>query len=156
MDFVHYIFSRFEIAHLAKCPSGELIIVDKTEILKEVHHGYREFHGQFKLPQSLIKSGRKWFHYCSWSTGELAIPDSITVIETSAFQGCIGISSLKLPNGFTAIGENSFYSCSGFKGTLAIPTIVQSLGDGAFKLTSFDLITFYGSEMEFEMKVFTN
>ena len=63
--------------------------------------------------------------------GELIIPDSVTSIGNSAFDGCTGLTSVVIPNSVTSIGHNAFYGCSGLT-SITIPDSVTSIGNGAF------------------------
>ena len=40
------------------------------------------------------------------------IPNNVTTIGESAFEGCEGLLSLTIPDNVTTIGESAFYSCS--------------------------------------------
>ena len=66
-------------------------------------------------------------------TGELVIPNSVTTIGNSAFNGCTGFTgSLNIGNSVTSIGENAFNGCNGFTGSLTIPNAVTTIGNSAF------------------------
>jgi parallel beta-helix repeat protein len=64
-------------------------------------------------------------------TGHLEIPDSVTSIGGSAFQGCTGLTSLTLGNNVTGIGTTAFYGCTGLT-SLTLPDSVTEIGYGAF------------------------
>ena len=59
------------------------------------------------------------------------IPNSVTSIESSAFNGCSGLASIIIPNGVTDIGENAFAGCSGLT-YVTIGSGVTSIGKNAF------------------------
>ena len=45
----------------------------------------------------------------------LTIPDGVTSISRSAFEGCSSLTSVTIGNGVTSIGERAFYKCSELK-----------------------------------------
>ena len=70
------------------------------------------------------------------------IPNDITSIGSSAFEGCGSLTSITLPSSVTSIGEYAFYYCSGLT-SITLPSSVTSIGNYAFSdcesLTSIDL-----------------
>lgn len=61
----------------------------------------------------------------------IVIPDSVTTIETSAFEACVNLTSVTLGNGVTVIGNGSFYTCFNLT-SINIPDSVTTVGDVAF------------------------
>jgi hypothetical protein len=49
------------------------------------------------------------------SLTEIAIPDTVTVIDQYAFSGCSGLTELTIPAGVKSIGEMAFRYCQGLK-----------------------------------------
>ena len=60
------------------------------------------------------------------------IPDSVTTIGDSAFEGCSGLKSIVIPNNVTSIGNSAFWKCSGLK-SVTIPDSVTVIEDFVFR-----------------------
>ena len=93
------------------------------------------------FPQTLVTIGNNAFSGQKTFTGSLDIPDSVTLIDDSAFMGCGFNGTLKLPSNpqFTEIKQQIFKDCS-FTGTLTIPeavTVISSNGNYAFSGNQF-------------------
>lgn len=63
--------------------------------------------------------------------GSLVVPDNITSLGASAFDGQSGLTSIYLPDSITSIGDNAFLGCSGLK-SIRLPAGLQSLPINAF------------------------
>ena len=59
------------------------------------------------------------------------IPDSVTSIEMSAFEGCSSLISISIPDSVTSIGRSAFRGCSSLT-SVTIPDSVTSIGNWAF------------------------
>ena len=62
---------------------------------------------------------------------EYTIPDSVTSIGYSAFEGCDSLTSVTIPNSVTTIGERAFYDCRSLK-SVTIPDSVTTIGEEVF------------------------
>ena len=59
------------------------------------------------------------------------IPNSVTSIGTSAFDGCTGLTSVTIGNSVTSIENRAFYGCTSLT-SISIPNSVTSIGSSAF------------------------
>lgn len=59
------------------------------------------------------------------------MPENVTAIGNSAFQGCNGVTSLYIPGTVKSIGEEAFCSCEKLK-ELVVNEGVSSIGKQAF------------------------
>ena len=93
--------------------------------------------GNLALPEGLEYIGSSAFSRCSGLTGSLAIPSGVHIIYSSAFSSCGFTGNLTLPMGLTEI-QSSAFSGTKFKGELNIPSTVTTIGAGAFAYTEFN------------------
>ena len=78
-------------------------------------------------------SGAPWDSYKT-EIESLNIGDGVTLIGSSAFEGCTGLTgSLTIPNSVISIKENAFKNCYGLTGSLTIGNGVQTIGNSAFQ-----------------------
>ena len=82
------------------------------------------------LGKPVQEIGRGAFAWNSTITSVI-IPDSVTVIEESAFFACIGLTDVTIGNGVVSVGVGAFQSCTGLT-ELTIPDSVTTLGDYSF------------------------
>lgn len=100
------------------------------------------------LPNKLKRIGCNAFYGTSLS-GSLSIPDSVEIIDDSAFRSDYDENeggsyihrnnlkgTLELPKSLRYIGGSAFAGCD-FSGTLIVPEGVQYIGDGAFSNCKF-------------------
>ena len=62
----------------------------------------------------------------------ITIPDTVTVIEESAFSGCDRLSSVKLPEKLEKIENSAFSGCISMT-SINIPSSVEYIGDDVFE-----------------------
>ena len=62
----------------------------------------------------------------------ITIPDSVTSIRYSAFEGCTGLTGITIPDSVTSIGYSAFEGCTGLT-SVTIPESVTSIDDFAFE-----------------------
>ena len=69
--------------------------------------------------------------YPGAKSGAFSIPETVTLIETSAFSSCGNLTAVTIPSGVTIIGQFAFYYCPKLE-HIAIPASVQTIGVDAF------------------------
>ena len=73
--------------------------------------------------------------------GSVRLPNSITTIAYSAFEGCSSLTSVTIPNSVTSIGWYAFRDCSSLT-RITIPNSVTSIGEWVFgSCTSLTRVT---------------
>jgi len=82
------------------------------------------------------KDGKKIISCPAGKTGSFTIPETVTTIGSSAFDGCEKLTGIRIPDGVTSIGSQAFLSCSGLT-EIDIPDSVTSIGSYAFAYTDF-------------------
>ncbi len=111
-----------------------LVIGDNVERIPGGWFSGRAFTGSLTIPNSVTSIGESAFQGCSGFTGSLTIPNSVTSIGQSAFSGCSGFTgSLTIGNSVTIINAYAFSGCRGFTGILTIPNSVTKIYNRAFQ-----------------------
>ena len=84
----------------------------------------------------------------------MTIPEGVTIIESSTFQGCSSLASVTIPNSVTRIRYTAFERCSSLA-SVTIPDSVTRIGRSAFEgCSSLTSITFEGDAPDYESDSF--
>lgn len=81
----------------------------------------------FQEPISRIQPGA----FFSTELEQITLPDTVTSIGSSAFEGCTNLVEIQLPTCLTVIEEMAFAFCSSL-GAITIPSSVRQIGSAAF------------------------
>ena len=106
---------------------GILYNKDKTQFI----YIPKAIKGTVTIPEGITSIGNSAFEGCSGLTS-VTIPDSVTGIGSHAFDDCSGLTSVTIPNSVTSIGEAAFDGCSGLT-SATIPNSVTSIDRWVFK-----------------------
>jgi hypothetical protein len=98
------------------------------------------------LPDTITIIKTSAFIGCT-SLQSITLPDdTITTIENSVFEGCTSLQSITLPSNLTQIYDTTFSTCTSLT-TIVIPSLVSTIGYGVFGNCSFlSSITFLGNK----------
>lgn len=81
------------------------------------------------------------------------IPNNITTIGRSAFDGCYDLKDITIPNSVTTIGRSAFWECKNLT-SITIPNSVTTIGINAFCLSGLTSITIPASVKEINEHAF--
>ena len=69
---------------------------------------------------------------------EVSLPDSVAVIDDSAFSFCDGLSEIVIPAGVKEIGDSAFYACENLKAVYFLGNAPETVGEFAFQMSYYD------------------
>lgn len=85
----------------------------------------------------------------NWNIMSITLPNTISGIDDSAFEGCEYLESVILPNGLKNIGPWVFHSCPSLK-SITLPKTLEYIGDGNFDYCDeLDTVNFEGTCEQF-------
>ncbi len=88
----------------------------------------------YSVPDTITYIEESAFEGCTGLTG-ITLPENIDCIGNYAFKGCREITSITLPDSLTGIGMAAFKECVGLT-DITIPANVLEIGDSAFNSCS--------------------
>ncbi|MCL2675414.1 MAG: leucine-rich repeat protein [Firmicutes bacterium] len=105
---------------------------DGLPVTSIVIRGFRN-HTDLKnivLPDSITTIGASAFNGCI-ALENIILPNSVTIIGNSAFEGCVELKNIELSNSITSIGGVAFDSCISLK-SIVLPNSATNIGSSAF------------------------
>ena len=111
--------------------SGHYMIKEGTKVICDEAFFWYKLLTSINIPDSVTSIGVSAFDGCE-SLTSINIPDSVTSIGNSAFDGCESLTSINIPDSVTSIGNSAFRSCKSLT-SINIPNSVTSIGDSAFR-----------------------
>ena len=98
-----------------------------------------------EIPSTYLGKPVKGIGNCSFldntSITSIVIPDTVTVIEPSAFEGCSSLISIEIPETVTHIGDYVFAGCDSLE-SITIPFVGSGNINGEMYSTSFSSLFF--------------
>lgn len=124
------------IANIADVAGSISPTPDKTDIIKLIERNFTTF----DIPEGVTKIGASAFNGAINLTS-IDIPEGITSIGDSAFYGCLALANVGLPDGITSIDVFAFAYCKPLE-AIEIPNSVKSIGENCFQgCTALETIT---------------
>lgn len=93
-----------------------------------------EGNSNYQVSDGVLMStdGQTLVYYPMWKEQkEYAVPSSVRILESAAFDGCKHLEKVSLPDGVTTIPGNLFHDCKNLK-NVTIPNSVTRIEDNAF------------------------
>jgi hypothetical protein len=90
--------------------------------------------GSIIMPEGITTIPDSAFEGCDWLTS-ITIPEGVTEIWNYAFKNCTNLTTITIPKSVTIIGSDAFSCCSSLT-SITIPNSVTSIGSGAFSYCS--------------------
>ena len=90
---------------------------------------------------------------------EIFLPEALTTIGNSAFEGNTGLTTLTLPGRVTHIGQNAFANCSALASVTIDPSATNAqmtIGKGAFQYTGLTSLTIPSRVVGIEQEAFAD
>lgn len=84
----------------------------------------------YSIPTGVEKIGKSAFSQSSIE--HIKIPNTVTIIEESAFSNCNDLQTINIPNSVTKIGNYAFFGCRFYLQSIQLPNSLSVIGDEVF------------------------
>ena len=121
--------SEFKPFH-KNCPITLFVFGDSVQHIPAYLCYDRDSLTSVTIPNSVTTIGESAFEGCD-SLKFITIGDSVKSIGNGAFATCYGLTSVTIPNSVTSIGSHAFSACRALT-SVTIGDSVKSIGNGAF------------------------
>lgn len=91
-------------------------LVGATMINEHEFQSFKEL-TQVAIPNSVTYIGSSAFYYCK-KLKDVTFANGVTQIEYEAFKDCSALTSVELPNSLTTLGTGAFNGCTGLKNVI--------------------------------------
>lgn len=127
--------------------SGDIVIPDTVNLFGTTYAvkaiGDNAFRGcssltQVTIPGTVTRIGNGAF--MSSDIPSIVIPDSVAIMEPSAFMNCKKLASVTLSNSLTELSDDAFNGCSKLT-EVVLPPAIKSIGSSAFARSGLMRIT---------------
>ena len=81
------------------------------------------------IKSSATRIGVSAFLNCAFA--EITLPDTVEIIDESAFRGCKTLQTIVLPDVLNFLGESAFFDCTALY-TVSLPDAVATVGEDVF------------------------
>ena len=109
--------------------------VNQPLIINNILCDYSTASGDISIPDEITVIGEWAFGYNSEITG-VSVPNSVTSIESHAFYHCTGLTDFIIPDSVDSIGRDAFNSCLNLE-NITIPSSLKDIGYQAFYKTAW-------------------
>ena len=109
-----------------KSVDGVLFTKNNSTLLR-YPEGRMDVH--YEIPNGVNTIGKDAFDYANIET--VSIPNSVTAIESSAFENCARLLAVAMPNSITTLGDNALRGCKQLD-NVKLSSEIKSIGSSSF------------------------
>ena len=109
------------------------VLFNKAQNILQIYPRGKQ--GAYSIPNSVTSIRSSLFQGCTGLTS-VTIPNSVTSIGSSAFQGCTNLTSVTIGDGVTSIGSSAFQGCTGLTSVTSLRVIPPSATSAFYDVPS--------------------